>query len=113
MQACIFGLHGTITDSLTGNPLKAKVFINAWDKDSSHVYSSVLGDYHRLLYQGNYNVTYTAQGYKTKTIAVTIFNDSTIIKDVQLVPIGYGLAEMVKLENVFLNMYWAIKVKYY
>lgn len=80
-----YGLHGVVTDSMSGAPLKAKVFINGFDKDSSYVYSDPdVGDYHRLLKAGMYNVTYSASGYKSKTFQVMINDKNTTIKDVQL-----------------------------
>lgn len=100
MQACLYGLHGTVADSISGIPLQAKIFINNWDKDSSHVFSSKLGDYHRLLYQGNYSITYSAPGYKSKTISITIVNDSAMVEDVQLVKLNNSIAEFVKLDNI-------------
>jgi hypothetical protein len=62
-----------VTDSITGEPLNAKVFISGHDIDSSHVYTDpAVGDYHRLLKGGTYNVTFSAAGYISKTIQVQI-----------------------------------------
>ena len=87
MQQTLFGLRGIVKDSITGNPLKAKVEIQSHDSDSSHVYSNLpIGNYHRHLYQGNYNITFSKNGYHPKTINASILNNSTNIKNVQLVP---------------------------
>ena len=87
MEQSLFGIRGVVTDSITGNPLNAKVEITNHDIDSSHVYSNLpIGNYHRYLYQGNYSLTYSKSGYHPKTINATILNNDILIEDVQLVP---------------------------
>ncbi len=86
IEQCNYGIKGIITDSLTGLPLRAKVFIQGHDMDSSHVYSSLpFGNYYRPIYAGNFNVTYSASGYYPKTFNITALNKAAVIKDVQLV----------------------------
>ena len=91
MNECLHGFRGIVTDSCSGLPLKAKVFITGHDVDSSHVYStSSVGDYHRPIYQGTYSVTYSASGYVSKTInniVVTDMNSTRV--DVQLRPVTF------------------------
>jgi PKD repeat protein len=96
-QACL-GLSGVVTDSLTGEPLKARILIEGHDFDSSHVYSSLpAGNYHRLLYQGSYDITVRAPGYFPKVLeGVGITNGQPTVQDVQLVAgdlIAYFSAE--------------------
>lgn len=80
-----YGLHGLVNDSLTGEPLYAKVYFSGFDKDSSHVYSDPqVGDYHRLLKSGNYTVTYSANGYLPKTFTVQVADKQTTVLNVQL-----------------------------
>jgi len=63
------GFHGLITDQCTGQPVKAKVFINNHDADSSFVFSSLpIGNYYRPIYPGTYSVTYSSPGYQSQTI---------------------------------------------
>jgi hypothetical protein len=69
LEASLDGIRGIVTDECSGKPLLAKVFISGHDADSSHVYSALpVGNYHRPIYQGTYNVTYSASGYESKTI---------------------------------------------
>lgn len=93
-EESLHGIRGVITDACTGAPIKAKVFISGHDADSSHVYSSLpVGNYHRPIYQGNYNVTFSAPGYQSQTInniAVT-FNNATVV-NVQLQPLAPNAA---------------------
>jgi hypothetical protein len=80
-----YGLHGLVTDSLSGDPLYAKVYIPGFDKDSSFVYTDPqVGDYHRLLKGGTYNVTYSASGYLPKTISVQVTDKQTTVRNVKL-----------------------------
>ncbi len=88
LEQSLFGVRGIVTDSITGLPLKAKVEINNHDTDSSHVYSNLpIGNYHRYLIQGNYNITFSKNGYYPKTINQTVLNNNTSIVNIQLSPI--------------------------
>lgn len=90
-----YGLTGRVTDSVSGLPLEARIWIDSHDADSSHVESSALhGYYHRPVFQGPWNVTFSATGYKSKSFAVNVpFHDTTHL-DVQLVPLGYGTNDL-------------------
>lgn len=87
-----YGLRGTVTDSVSALPLRARVWINQHDADSSHVWSLTgSGHYYRPLFQGTYTVTWSAPGYVSKTRSVQISADDTTLVDVQLVPVGYSV----------------------
>ena len=78
-----------VTDSVTGLPLQARVEIVGHDTDSSYVYSRIdVGNYHRYLSSGNYQVTFSKNGYYDKTIDVNVVDDQVVIHDVQLVPVN-------------------------
>jgi len=83
-----YGINGIITDSITGEPIKAEVFIDDHDIDSSMVFSSLpVGDYHRPAFAGSYNLTFSAPGYYSKTISnVAVFNRGNTVKNIQLAP---------------------------
>lgn len=86
MEQATYGLRGFVTDSITEIPLKARVFINNHDFFNSHIYSNEeFGDYYRLLYEGDYNVTFSADGYKSKSFDVSVQNYEQELLDVQLV----------------------------
>jgi len=80
------GFHGTVTDSVTGEPLEALVYITDHDVDHSYV-ESVLpyGDYHRPIKAGQYAVTYSAEGYFPKTIVTNIADGQRLEQNIQLV----------------------------
>jgi PKD repeat protein len=85
IEQCNYGLHGVVTDSITGAPLNARVFIYGHDLDSSHVFTDPsVGDYHRLLKAGQYNVTFSAAGHYSKTISVQITDFQKLELNVQL-----------------------------
>jgi PKD repeat protein len=81
-----YGIRGIITDSITGDPIKAEVYIDGHDIDSSWVYSSLpVGNYYRPIYAGTYEITYSALGYFPKTKSnVIAFNRNTTYVHVQL-----------------------------
>ena len=84
------GIHGIVTDSLTGEPLQALVFISNHDYDHSYVETTLpYGDYHRPIKAGQYSVTYSAEGYLPKTIVTTITDGEKLVQNVQLTqPVG-------------------------
>ncbi len=84
-----YGLRGVVTDSITGEPLAARIEAAAHDLDSSHVYSRLPhGDYYRFLKAGSYAFTFSAPGYLPKTIDVTVEDFAATVLDVQLAPEG-------------------------
>ena len=94
MEQCLYGIHGTVTDSVTGAPLEAEVAILTHDHHGSAVSSHLpAGDYHRPIKGGTYEVTFSCEGYYPKTLTLTVADWETLIQDVQLVPEGYGIKE--------------------
>ncbi|HLP12719.1 MAG TPA: M14 family zinc carboxypeptidase [Flavobacteriales bacterium] len=89
MEASLYGIRGIVTDNCTGQPIQAKVFITGHDYDSSHVYSSLpVGNYHRVIEPGTYNVTYSAPGYVSQTITGVNVSSytSTVTQNIALAP---------------------------
>jgi len=94
MEQSLFGIHGTVTDSITGEALEATVFIEGHDHHGSEVSSHMpAGDYHRPIKGGTYNVTFSCEGYLPKTFTLTVADRETLFHDVQLVTKTYGLDE--------------------
>jgi hypothetical protein len=97
------GIHGIVTDSLTGEPIEALVYIENHDLDHSYVETSLPhGDYHRPIKAGQYAVTYSAEGYLPKTIVTTIADGEKLVQDVQLTK-PVGIAEYEKVMAVYPN----------
>ena len=79
------GIHGVVTDSITGEPLHALVHIANHDLDHSYVETALPhGDYHRPIKAGQYAVTYSAEGYLPKTIVTNIADGQRLEQNVQL-----------------------------
>ena len=80
------GIRGTVTDSITNEPLAVKVFVENHDRDSSHVYSKLPhGDYYRPIYNGTYEVTFSCDGYISKTYRnITVENSEATILNARL-----------------------------
>ncbi len=94
LEQCLYGIHGRVTDSVTGAPLEAEVTILTHDHHGSAVSSHLpVGDYHRPIKGGTYEVTYSCEGYYPKTLTLTVADWETLVQDVQLVPEGYGIEE--------------------
>ena len=94
MEQCLYGIHGMVTDSVTGAPLEAEVVIQGYDHHGSAVSSHLpVGDYHRPIKGGTYEVTYFCDGYYPKTLTLTVADGETLVQDVQLVSVGYGIEE--------------------
>ena len=88
MEQCLNGIHGTITDAETGLPIEATVNIAGHDHHGSEVSSHLpAGDYHRPIKGGTYNVTYSAYGYESQTITISVNDNEAVTQDMQLSPI--------------------------
>ena len=87
-EQVLYGFRGIVTDACTNQPLSGvKVFINNHDADNSEVYTATpVGDYHRPIYAGTYSVTFSKDGYVSKTFTVTTQNMASVRLDVSLCP---------------------------
>ena len=92
-----YGFNGFVTDTVTDEPIAAKVFIQAHDKDNTEVYSRPQSGYYaRPVFEGTYNVTFSASGYFTKTINnVSVSQRSTTNLNVQLRPLTYDAQDKI------------------
>ncbi len=91
-EQVLYGFRGIVTDACDGSPLTdVKVEIVGHDQDNTEVYTSApIGNYHRPILAGTYDVTFSLSGYQDKTISVNATNDATNRLDVELVPDGTG-----------------------
>ncbi|NTW31500.1 MAG: T9SS type A sorting domain-containing protein [Bacteroidetes bacterium] len=89
IEQSLKGIRGIVTDSCTGQGIRAKIFISGHDFDSSEVYSAfTVGNYHRPIYSGVYNLTFSSSGYQSKTIDnISVSNGNTVIQNVILKPL--------------------------
>ncbi len=94
-EEVLYGFRGIVTDSLTGEPIKAKVTLVQHDFDNSFVFSSLpIGNYHRPVIAGLYSLLFEADGYCSKLIEnQNIQNKETIRIDVQMNPCPASISE--------------------
>ena len=87
IEQVLNGVHGTVTDSITGEPISgALVTVSGHDHHGSEVSSHTAGDFYRPIKGGNYTFIVSKDGYCPKIIDVTVADYETVNLDVQLVP---------------------------
>lgn len=88
IKNALYGIKGKVSNSLTSQPVAAKIIINGHDADSSYVYSgSIDGSYSRLIYNGIYDITFSAPGFRDTIVTaagVSRFEKTSI--DVSMEP---------------------------
>lgn len=89
MEQVFYGVNGTVTDAVTGEAVRALVFAEGHDADGSFVYSNLpKGKYYRPIKSGSYDLTFSADGYYSKTIEnVQVEDMGATILDVELDPV--------------------------
>lgn len=89
LEEGLYGIRGVVTDSLTGAPLFATITIVGHDTgiDSSRVFTDPdVGDYHRMIEPGLYDVVISAPGYLSKALdPIFVTANQAIRADVSLV----------------------------
>ncbi|NNE26777.1 MAG: T9SS type A sorting domain-containing protein [Saprospiraceae bacterium] len=89
IEMALTGLHGTVTDCITGEPVKAEIYIPNHDVDNSSVFSKeTTGSFYRYLEDGDYNFQLIADGYDTLLFTSPVQKYSQTIKDIELCPSG-------------------------
>jgi hypothetical protein len=88
IENAMYGVHGLVKDSVTGDPVPAKIFITGHDKDSSQVYSDTLtGNFVRLLSAGTWDLEFSSKGYYNKTVNVVVTDGLKTEIIVEMVPV--------------------------
>ncbi|MFL2585396.1 MAG: M14 family zinc carboxypeptidase [Parvicellaceae bacterium] len=106
IEQSLFGLRGLVTDSISGAPLSARVEISGHDYDSSHVYSNLpIGNYHRYLSPGNYQLTFSKSGYHSKTVIADVYTNTSTVENVMLAPINFVGINEIKESNKVISSY--------
>lgn len=79
-----YGISGTVTDEISGDPVTALIFVD----DSYPCYTDpIVGDYHKYLIPGTYDLTVMANGYETQTIQnVVVQMEETTVTNIELSP---------------------------
>lgn len=100
MKQVTYGIRGVVTDAVTGNAIKASVYINSKDFQNSWVETELpFGDYYRPIKGGTYQVTYAAPCYISQTVSVSVSDLNSATKNISLQP----LAEEPIVDDVAIN----------
>jgi PKD repeat protein len=77
-----YGVEGIVTDSVTGSPVKATVWVDGFFP----VYTDPqVGDYHKYVMPGTHTLKVKASGYKTKTVTgVSVPASGSVVTNFQL-----------------------------
>jgi hypothetical protein len=74
-ELLLTGIQGTVKNSVTKAPiLHAKSSEATHDFDSAWSYTDTAGFYLRFILQGTWNLTFSAPGYVSKTVTITVNN---------------------------------------
>jgi hypothetical protein len=85
LNQVLFGIHGTVKDAVTQEPLKASVKIINHDRDYSMVESQLPdGNFYRPIKAGVYTIEVSAEGYVSKREDVAVTDNEKSIVEIQL-----------------------------
>ena len=90
LENALYGVRGIVTDLNTSLPLAAMVEVLSHDIDSSYVFTDPdVGNYHRMIEAGSWDIRFTVEGYIPQTIySVSVSDLSTTILNIQMVPLS-------------------------
>lgn len=85
MNQVLYGIHGTVKDAATQEPLEATIEILDHDQSYSIVETQLpMGNFHRPINAGTYTVEIKANGYLPVQKTVTVVDGETTILNVEL-----------------------------
>ncbi len=90
----LYGIRGLVTDAVTSLPVDALMRVIGHDLDSSQVRTDPdVGDYHRMIEAGIYDLEFSADNYYTDTISnIVVVDETSVIADMALIPIPPGVS---------------------
>ena len=88
LEQALTGIRGVVTDATSDFPVAATVTVLNHDKDNSFVYSDAdVGDYHRMIAPGTYDLVISSQGYFPDTVRNVVVSSGIVVVDAQLQPL--------------------------
>jgi hypothetical protein len=85
METCLVGVRGIVTDASTGVPLAATVTVV--NRNHATYTDPTVGDYHRMLLAGSYQIHIEATGYDPITFPVVVSSGAATRVDVAMRPV--------------------------
>jgi len=107
------GIRGVVTDLFTKQPVKASIQV---EDNAFKVYTDPdVGDYHRILLPGSYNLIISADGYITKYFKdIQVMDAYATSLDIELKPVlNISLMNIIEMIKALSNHSMAIPVTYY
>ena len=93
MEECLYGIRGIVTNE-SGQPLDATITIIDHDFDNSEVFTdSEIGDFHRMIAPGTYDISVSSYSYISETITNINVSDGNITS----VNVVLGQAESITI----------------
>lgn len=94
LEQSYYGIKGLVADAVSGSPVAATISVMDHDIDSSEVYTDPdVGDYHRMIDDGTYNLMFISPGYITQVVNDIVVIDRQInVVNIQLEPIPLFLS---------------------
>ena len=93
MNQCLYGIHGTVKDAANDFPIEATITLVGHDDEYSIITSDRnVGDFHRPVKAGTYDVVFSARGYFPYETEVTVADGETVNLDVKMTAIEGVLA---------------------
>ncbi len=84
IERVMWGISGSVTDSISGAPLEARIVFNPPDW---FTHSDSVGYFHKNLHAGTYGITVHANGYASKSVSgIVVPADTFVFVDVALAP---------------------------
>lgn len=78
MKEARYGISGLVTDASSGGPVAATIKVVGHDSETYKTFSYAdpdIGDYHRPIEAGTWNLQFTAEGYETTTASGIVTTD--------------------------------------
>jgi hypothetical protein len=101
IERVMWGVRGRVLDSVTGQPVRARVRVNPPDW---FTYTDSMGYFHRNAHAGTYAVTFEANGYRTKTVSgVVVPADTFKVVNVSLARDSTAAACAFKVITTYMN----------
>ena len=108
LRQALYGIRGVVTDAYSGAPVGALVTVldHDLDEDSSQVYCDIdIGDYHRMLSPGTYDLEFSADGYLTQQVfGVTVTEGGIAVRNIEMVPDSFVCGDVNAIDGLVSGM---------
>jgi hypothetical protein len=86
----LYGIRGVVTDGGTSLPVASIVRVLSHDVDNTEVFTDPdVGDYHRMLSPGSYDLEFVSLGYEPDTVlGISVLKDQSTRVDVSMTPLS-------------------------